>query len=266
MTPPATPPALPPRAQAMILAAGRGARMQPLTDHTPKPLLPVHGKPLLQWHLEALQQAGVGHALINTGWLGEQIAHRWGNGLHNAHGRLHLQYSREDLDFGAGIETAGGIARALPRLEDTFWLVAGDAFMPGWQFDEAQRARFGLSTVLAHLWLVPNPEHHPQGDFGLAADGLAINPASCGAAQPLPQTLYTYSGLALLRRELFQPPWCDIPAGNPQGVAQPLAPLLRKAMDAGRVSAELYRGPWVDVGTPARLAAVNAPDHSHHYL
>ena len=106
--------------------------------------------------------------------------------------------------------------------------------------------------MLAHLWLVPNPAHHPRGDFGLSPDGLALN---LGAEHPGPR--YTYSTIALLRAELFGPPWCDIPAGNPQGDAAPLGPLLRRAMDAGRVSAQLYEGRWTDVGTPERLAALN---------
>lgn len=240
----------------MILAAGRGQRMQPLTDHTPKPLLAVRGKPLLQWHLEALARAGIDQAVLNAGWLGEQIAGRWGTAFASTHGCVRLCYSREDLDFGGGIETAGGIARALPWLDDTFWLVAADAFMPDFVFDEARRQAFARSGLLAHVWLVPNPAHNPKGDFGLTAQGMAVNPqAGGGVAADMP--IYTYSTLALLSRALFCQPWCAIAPGNPQGEHAALAPLLRKAMDAGRVSAELYQGLWVDVGTPERLAQLN---------
>ena len=243
---------------ALLLAAGRGERMRPLTDHTPKPLLPVQGLPLLQWHLQALAQAGVARVVINTAWLGEQISDRFSNhfGLQDApdkRERLSISYSHEGLDFGAALETAGGIARALPRLGPIFWLAAGDVFAPDFRFEAEAAARFAAGDALAHLWLVPNPEHNPRGDFGLSADGLALNlPADA------PGPRFTYSTIALLRAELFAAPWCEIPAGNPGGVAAPLAPLLRRAMDAGRVTAELYTGRWTDVGTPERLAALNA--------
>ncbi|RMX03039.1 nucleotidyltransferase family protein [Corticibacter populi] len=257
----------------MILAAGRGERMRPLTDHTPKPLLAVQGKPLMQWHLEALQAAGIASAVINTGWLGQQVAERWGAGFgtdfgaaHPDHPALALHYSREERDFGGGIETAGGIARALPLLDDSFWLVAGDVFVPQWRFDEALRRRFAAGEALAHLWLVPNPPHHPRGDFVLGADGLA-RPAHGAssheeAARTSPPSL-TYSTIALLRKALFQPPWCSIPAGNPAGVAAPLGPLLFKAAAAGRVSASLYTGDWTDVGTPERLQSLDLQTPSH---
>lgn len=240
----------PPLAQAMILAAGRGQRMRPLTDHTPKPLLSVQGRPLLEWHLQALARAGLRHVLINTGWLGAQIPQRLGTVYATAYGDVHLRYSREDVDFGAGIETAGGIARALPMLEAQFWLVAGDVFMPSWAFDDTLRRDFAASGDLAHLWLAPNPAHHPQGDFAYAA-GRAL-PLAAGAPS------YTYSTLALLRQDLFAPPWCDVPRGNPQGRPAPLGPLLRQAVAAGRVGATLYQGAWTDVGTPERLQALNA--------
>jgi N-acetyl-alpha-D-muramate 1-phosphate uridylyltransferase len=240
-------------AQVMLLAAGRGERMRPLTDHTPKPLLEVQGKPLLQWHLDALASAGWRRALINTAWLGEQIPARFGaRWPAQADAGLELGYSMEARDFGAALETAGGIARALPLLDELFWVVAGDVFVPGFDFSPAAMERFAASDRLAHLWLVPNPAHNPKGDFGLSEQGLALN---LPADHPGPR--HTYSTIGLYRREFFQAPHCDIPAGNPQGVAAPLAPLLRAAMDAGRVSAELWRGDWTDVGTPERLAALN---------
>lgn len=236
-------------AQAIVLAAGRGNRMRPLTDHTPKPLLAVRGKALLQWHADALADAGVGPIVVNTAWLGEQIPAHFGPQPRSSSGRaLDIRYSAEGEDFGYALETAGGIARALPQLSDVFWVVAGDVFAPGFPFDPAALARFAQGDRLAHLWLVPNPDHNPRGDFVLSPEGLALN----GGEQRL-----TYSTIGLYRRALFEAPWCDIIPGNPQGTAEPLAPLLRRAMDAGRVSAERYDGPWIDVGTPERLAELN---------
>ena len=241
----------------MLLAAGRGERMRPLTDTCPKPLLAVQGQPLLQWHLQALAQAGVRQAVINTAWLGEQISAYFLNdfglqGLSDKREQLSISYSHEGVDFGGALETAGGIARALPQLGPVFWLAAGDVFAPDFTFDAAAVQAFEASHHLAHLWLVPNPAHNPRGDFGLTPDGMALN---LPADDPAPR--YTYSTIALLRAELFGAPWCEIPPGNPAGVAQPLAPLLRRAMDLGRVSASLYTGRWTDVGTPERLAQLN---------
>ena len=246
-TPPATI-----HADALLLAAGRGERMRPLTDTCPKPLLTVRGQPLLAWHLDALARAGVRRVLINTAWLGERIPAALGNTYRSPFGPVALSYSMEGRDFGRALETAGGIARALPHLEDTFWLAAGDVFMPDFPFAPAARQRFAASDALAHLWLVPNPPHHPQGDFGLDAQGRALD---LPADEPRPR--WTYSSVALLRRALFAPPWCDIPAGNPEGVSAPLAAVLRRAMAAGRVTADVWHGTWTDVGTPERLAALN---------
>ena len=241
----------------MLLAAGRGERMRPLTDSTPKPLLQVQGQPLLQWHLQALQEAGVEQVVINTAWLGEQISAQFLSvfGLQRLCGKrkpLSISYSHEGADFGEALETAGGIARALPQLGPMFWLAAGDVFAPDFVFGSAAVQAFAASGHLAHLWLVPNPAHNLRGDFGLSASGMALN---LPADDPAPR--YTYSTIALLRAELFASPWCDIPAGNPGGIKAALAPLLRQAMDAGRVSASLYTGRWTDVGTPERLAELN---------
>ncbi len=255
-----TPPAfvqLPVQVPALVLAAGRGERMRPLTDTTPKPLLQVQGLPLLQWHLQALANAGVSRVVINTAWLGEQIPAYFSdkNGVKpiwDKRKQLSISYSQEGVDFGGALETAGGIARALPQLGPVFWLAAGDVFAPDFVFDSAAVQAFAASDQLAHLWLVPNPAHNPRGDFGLSSQGLALN---LPADDPAPR--FTYSTIALLRAELFGAPWCEIPPGNPAGVAQPLAPLLRRAMDLGRVSASLYTGRWTDVGTPERLAQLN---------
>ena len=256
--------------QAMILAAGRGERMRPLTDHTPKPLLAVQGKPLLQWPLEALARGGFGRVLVNTAWLGDQIEARFGSVfalqpashkrdmLSNSE-QIEIGYSHEGRDFGGALETAGGIVRALPQLGERFWVLAGDVFAPDFVFSQSAVDDFAASGKLAHLWLVPNPAHNPAGDFGLAASpgdahgrGLALN-----LARDDTRPRYTYSTIGLYHRALFAPPYCAIAAGNPQGVKAPLAPLLRAAMDNGLVSAELYRGAWTDVGTPERLQGLN---------
>ena len=233
------------KAKAMILAAGRGERMRPLTDTTPKPLLEVHGRPLMQWPMQALVAGGVRQLVINTAWLGERIATHFGH----RHRSATVAYSHEGRDFGGALETAGGIVRALPLLGDVFWVLAGDVFAPGFRFTQADVDRFATSGRLAHLWLVPNPPHNPRGDFGISPEGLALNDA--------PQK-YTFSTIGLYRAALFSPPYCEIAPGNPNGIKAPLAPLLRAAMADGQVSAELYDGPWTDVGTPERLAELNA--------
>ena len=238
-----------PPIKAMILAAGRGERMRPLTDDCPKPLLRVAGKALIDWHVDALARGGVRELVVNTAWLGEKISNHLGL-LRNTDGReqLSFSYSNEGDDFGYALETAGGIARALPLLGDVFWLLASDVFVPGFEFSPEAADRFIASGKLAHLWLVPNPAHNPRGDFGLSPEGLALDDA--------PQRL-TFSTIGLYRAALFAPPYTEIAAGNPQGIRAALAPLLRAAMKKGLVSAERYPGPWTDVGTPERLAALN---------
>ena len=264
-------------ASAMLLAAGRGERMRPLTDVTPKPLLPVRGKPLMQWPLEGLARGGVQSVVINTAWLGGQIPAHFGD-AYSVPGLppVGLHYSDEGRDFGGALETAGGIVRALPHLADVFWVAAGDVYVPDFVFSADRAARFKASPQLAHIWLVPNPEHNPQGDFGLSADGLALNlprptttpqnsaDANTGsftgagaysASDEAPR--YTFSTIALYKKVFFSEARCGIPAGNPQSVKAPLAPLLRRAMDEGLVTASLYQGLWIDVGTPERLAQLN---------
>ena len=263
--------------KAMILAAGRGERMRPLTDTTPKPLLIVQGKPLMQWPMEALARAGFPEVVVNTDWLGDKIENYFssifGNFvntdvlsklLNSEHSEI--VYSHEGRDFGGALETAGGMARALPLLcpsaddgarAPAFWVLAGDVFAPDFVFSQAAVDRFMDSGKLAHLWLVPNPVHNPGGDFGLALNagetvGLALN-----LPKDDPQPRYTYSTIGLYRRALFEPPLSSIPFGNPLGVKAPLAPLLRVAMDNQAVSAEIYIGAWTDVGTPERLAQLN---------
>ncbi|MGV1044942.1 nucleotidyltransferase family protein [Limnohabitans sp.] len=235
----------------MILAAGRGERMRPLTDVQPKPMLTVRGQPLMQWPMQALACGGFTRQLINTAWLGEKISTHFGRqlvrpGLPTAD----LSYSHEGQDFGHALETAGGIVRALPQLADVFWVVAGDVFAPDFVFSANAVQRFAASDELAHLWLVPNPAHNPGGDFGLSANGRVLNlPKGASGCD------YTFSTIALYKRSFFAD--CGLPAGNPAGTALALAPLLRAAMDRGLVSGEVYAGAWTDVGTPERLAQLN---------
>jgi MurNAc alpha-1-phosphate uridylyltransferase len=240
-------------AQAMILAAGRGERMRPLTDTCPKPLLPVRGKPLMQYHVESLARNGFSDIVVNTDWLGSRIHDHFGrkpgpagaSSLSNQE-QARFVFSDEGRDFGGALETAGGILRALPLLADAFWIVAGDVHVPEFEFTRAAFERFETGGKLAHIVLVPNPSHNTRGDFGLRADGLALSRAD---------TSYTYSTIGLYRQAFF----AGLPHGNPQGIKLPLAPLLRAAMDNGQVTAEVYTGPWTDVGTPERLAQLNAP-------
>jgi MurNAc alpha-1-phosphate uridylyltransferase len=241
---------------AMVLAAGRGMRMRPLTDHTPKPLLKVGGQALIDRPLNALVASGVRNIVVNTEWLGEQIeTHCRAWAKHHTGVRLHL--SHEGRDFGYALETAGGIVRALPQLSPVFWVTAADVHMPGFVFDALEVQRFLNSARLAHLWLVPNPEHNLKGDFGWRpfdndpSIGWVVNAHDDSCPR------LTFSTVGLYRRELFEAPWSATIAGNPQGTAEALGPLLRSAADAGRVSASLYLGDWTDVGTPQRLKALN---------
>jgi N-acetyl-alpha-D-muramate 1-phosphate uridylyltransferase len=216
--------------KAMLLAAGRGERMRPLTDRLPKPLLEVAGKPLIEWHLERLAQADIREVVINLSWLGELIADALGDGSRYG---LAIKYSREPWP---PLETGGGLVQALPMLgEGPFLLVNGDVFTDI-DFGGLQIAR----NDLAQLVLVPNPAHHPQGDFWLDEHGRV----SHSGAQRL-----TYSGIAVLRPEFF--------AGAVPG-RFPLLPWLLRALDAGRLGAQRHDGVWLDIGTPERLAHLDA--------
>jgi MurNAc alpha-1-phosphate uridylyltransferase len=234
--------------------------MRPLTDTTPKPLLQVQGKPLLWYPLNALALADVHAVVINTGWLGDQIEPVFGLAFSadlasgtEASTALALHYSHEGRGAGEALETAGGIVRALPMLADVFWVAAGDIYAPEFAFSPEAYESFTASPQLAHIWLVPNPAHNPGGDFGVSADGLALNlPRNAG------HQLFTFSTIALYKRAFFEAAWCPIPSGNPDGVKAPLAAMLRAAMDQSLVSASIYKGLWVDVGTPERLAQLNA--------
>lgn len=213
--------------KAMILAAGKGERLRPLTLHTPKPLVQVGGMPLIEYHVRALARAGITELVVNHAWLGEQIEAYLGSGDRFG---AHIDYSAE----GEPLETGGGIFRALPLLGDQpFIVVNGDIWT---DYDFASLTLPPAS--LAHLVLVNNPPHHPAGDFVLA-DGKVVEGSAAAT--------FTYSGIAVLHPRLFE--------GCPAGAFK-LAPLLRQAMAEGAVSGEHYRGNWVDVGTHERLAEV----------
>lgn len=238
----------PPPMRAIVLAAGRGERMRPLTDVTPKPLLAVRGKPLIEWHLDALARDGVREVVVNTAWLEDRLVDALGNGSRFG---LTIHYSREGRDHGGALETAGGIATALPLLcadgsdRAGFWVVSGDIHAPDFRFDAETAQRFAASDALAHLWLVPNPPYHPNGDFGLDGDGRGV------ADGPGPDGVrWTYANIALCRPALFR--------GIAPGTRAALGPLLFAAMRDRRITAEVYRGPWENVGTPAQWAALNA--------
>ncbi|CAG0971975.1 N-acetyl-alpha-D-muramate 1-phosphate uridylyltransferase [Rhodocyclaceae bacterium] len=216
----------------MILAAGRGERMRPLTDRTPKPLLPVAGKPLIVWHLERLARAGFRDIVINHAHLGDQIEALLDDG---AAWGLSIRYSEEPP---GALETAGGIANALPLLGDApFLVVNGDIWC---DYDFAGAASTLQADDLAHLVMIANPAHHPGGDFALAGGRVAAD----GTER------LTFSGIGIYRPQLF--------AAVERGKPAKLAPLLRTAMAEGRVSGEVHPGRWVDVGTPARLTELDA--------
>jgi len=213
----------------MLLAAGRGERLRPLTDHTPKPLLEVRGKPLIVWHLEALARAGVREVVINLSWLGGRIRAAVGEG-----GRfgLTIHYSEEPA---APLEAGGGIFQALPLLGAAPFLVVNSDTYTDLDFSRLSIA----PAALAQLVLVPNPDHNPRGDFALQD----------GEVRDSGETRYTYAGIGLYRPELF--------AGCSAG-RFPLLPVLRRAIAARRLCGELFRGQWADVGSAERLAALNA--------
>lgn len=240
MTSPLTPDALP----CLLLAAGRGERMRPLTDTTPKPLLQIQGKSLLQWHIETLVAANIRQIVINHAWLGEQIELALGDGTKWG---AQIQYSPE----ASALETAGGICQALALInpEPYFLVINGDVFCPGFPITAfTSRFQAQLSDgkkLLAYLALVPNPPQHPEGDFYLEGDCIKDKPVT----SPLQETKLTFSGIGIYHQSLF----ADLKLGE----AAKLAPLLRSAMAKNQVFGEKYTGPWHDVGTPQRLDELN---------
>ena len=204
---------------AMILAAGLGTRMRPLTNDTPKPLLLVGGKPLIVWHIERLKASGITDIVINVAYLGHKIIDYLGDG--SVYGvKIHFSDEQEE----GALETAGGIVKALPLLSEPFLVVNGDVWT-----DFSYNPNFSLEQgILAHLVLVDNPEHNPSGDFFLTATSEK----------------YTFSGIGYYSKKMFS----DLSYGK-----QGLAPLLFEAIDAQKLTTEYYKGSWHDIGTPARL-------------
>ncbi len=215
--------------RAMILAAGLGTRLRPLTLETPKPLLEVGGKPLIVWHIEALKRAGVTQIVINTAWLGEKLVEALGDGQSFG---VEILWSHESEP----LETAGGIQKALPLLgSEPFILVNGDVWT---RFDFAALVDKDLNGDLGYLVLVKNPPQHPNGDFALSNHRVAQEGVD----------KLTFSGISILSPKLFE----SLPAGK-----APLAPILRQAMDAGKIAGECLHDHWVDVGTIERLAELD---------
>lgn len=215
--------------RAMVLAAGKGERMRPLTLQTPKPLIPVAGVPLIEYHLRALARAGFADVVINHAWLGEKIEAYLGDG---AQFGVRIQYSRE----AQPLETGGGIFQALKYLGDEPFVVVNGDIWTDYDFSALSQPLAGL----AHLVLLDNPPHHPEGDFALQQDRVTL---------PDTANALTYSGIAVLHPQLFAHSFAG---------AFKLAPLLRQAIAQGQVSGEHFKGRWVDVGTPERLAAAEA--------
>lgn len=208
--------------RAMILAAGRGERMRPLTDHTPKPLLEAGGKPLIVHHIQRLRAAGYSELVINTHHLGNQLVEALGDGHQ---WQVDIQYSTESP---TALETAGGIRHALPLLGPSpFLVINGDIWC-----DHPLRPP-NFKDKLGHLVLVPNPAHNPSGDFGL--DGHAVTN----------QRSFTFSGIGWYHPALFQ--------HLSDNAAAPLGPLLRSAIESGQIEGECFEGCWMDIGTPQRL-------------
>jgi N-acetyl-alpha-D-muramate 1-phosphate uridylyltransferase len=219
--------------KAMILAAGRGERLRPYTDSVPKPLLPVAGKPLIEYHIEALVRAGIREIVINVSHLGEQIMAHIGSGKR---WQIDIQYSVEPQ----ALETAGGIAKALPLLQSPTFIVVNADVWCDYPFEK-------LSLPAAsegHLVLIPNPSHHVQGDFSL----LRTADPHRQIVTPGQTDSLTFSGISVLTEALF--------ANVPKGQKAALAPLLRTAMQRQAITGECYTGTWIDVGTPERLHAL----------
>jgi MurNAc alpha-1-phosphate uridylyltransferase len=223
----------------MVLAAGRGERMRPLTDHTPKPLLKVQGKSLLDWHIDGLTKSCANRIVINHAWLGEKIIEH----IQHLHPIIDIQLSEEK----SALETAGGLRQALPLLDpkDYFFVINGDVFCPDFPFAKIpeiiKTIQSQKNEVLAYLFLVNNPDHHLEGDFCLDGSWLHKDTTQ------LPK--FTFSGAGIYHRKLIE--------HLTMGEVAKLAPLLREAIDKHQVMGELLKVNWVDVGTPERLAELN---------
>ncbi len=224
----------------MVLAAGRGERMRPLTDHTPKPLLEVQGKKLIDWHIDGLLENDFSQLIVNHAWLGEQVVAHLSQAKRT---NLNIQFSKELT----ALETAGGLRQGMSfmKLDDYFFAINGDVFCPSFPFEKihsiVQKLRDSKSTILAYLFLVKNPDHNPQGDFQLKGHLVKDKDAQSSSL--------TFSGAGIYHQDLFK--------SIKMGEVAKLAPILRQAMNEDQVLGELLSVPWVDVGTPERLAELN---------
>ncbi len=232
----------------MILAAGRGARMRPLTDTTPKPLLVVGGKRLIEWHLQALARSGIREVIINHAWLGSQIPETLGTGARYG---MALHYSDEGTQ---ALETGGGIFKALPWFEDEPFVVVNGDVWSDFDYRGLVNGPTLAANVDAHLVLVPNPPQHVDGDFTLwpwlnGESAHATHPARYRVCEGDGAPRYTFSGIAVYRKAFFN---------GCQSGKFPLLPLFRRAIVANRLQGDLYNGLWFDIGTPARLAELDA--------
>jgi MurNAc alpha-1-phosphate uridylyltransferase len=229
--------------RALVFAAGKGERMRPLTEHTPKPLLSVRGKPLIAWHLERLAAIGVRDVVVNTSWLADRFAPTLGDG---AHWGLRLHYSHEGAE---PLETGGGMLHALPLLGGAPFIAVNGDIWCDYDFAALPREPAGL----AHLVLVDNPGHNARGDFALLGNQVHSE------GEPS----LTFSGIGVYRPALLAD-WRGVTGNAPGAELSPprfkLAPLLRAAMRAQKVTGEHFTGAWTDVGTPERLAALDAGD------
>jgi MurNAc alpha-1-phosphate uridylyltransferase len=224
----------------MVLAAGRGERMRPLTDHTPKPLLEVQGKKLIDWHIDGLLENGFSQVVVNHAWLGEQVVAHLSQAKRT---NFNIQFSEELT----ALETAGGLRQgmSLMKLDDYFFAINGDVFCPSFPFEKiqgiVQKLRDSKSRILAYLFLVKNPDHNPQGDFQL--EGHLVKDKDTQGSS------LTFSGAGIYHQDLLK--------SIKMGEVAKLAPILRQAMNEDQVLGELLSVPWVDVGTPERLAELN---------
>jgi len=237
--------------KAMILAAGRGERMKPLTDNCPKPLLTVRGIPLIEYHINALAKIGISEIVINHAWLGQKLIDYLGDG---SQWQVKIHFSEEHQ----ALETAGGIIKALPLLgNDPFLIVNGDVFTD-FDFNDIPVLP---TDKLAHLWLVNNPVHNLAGDFGIK-DGLLQN-IGANAEGDQRQKSYTYSGIALFKPNFFKQEFLEQshfthdPECLDKGTSLTLAPLLRMMAEKNKITANVLSATWTDVGTPERLAQLN---------
>lgn len=233
--------------KALLAAAGRGDRLRPLTDTTPKPLIRVGGKPLIEWHLESLARSGVTDVVINTWWLEEQFEPALGDG---SRWGLRIHWSREGRDHGQALETAGGIAKALPLLGDVFWYVASDIFTNGADLPADAARPFVERGEPARLWMV-EAEHHPEGDFGIDAEGkLTYDEAT--------RPFLSFGSIALFRASFFD--------GIAPGTRLALRPLLDRGIARRELAGERWRGAWTDVGTVERWRRLESSLHTSQGL